>query len=66
MEAENIKDDKIAMLLTFCSECPELYNEVGNILYKLFETNIGGRIKPCMYICGKKGIRRRWTLCIIS
>ena len=54
MEAENIKDDKIAMLLTFCSDCPELYNEVGNILYKLFETNIGAELNlVCTYVVKK-------------
>ena len=54
MEAENIKDDKIATLITYCSECPELYNEVSNILYKLFETNIGAELNlVCTYVVSK-------------
>lgn len=54
MDAKNIEDDKIAMLLTFCSECPELYNEVSNILHKLFETNIGAELNlVCTYVVRK-------------
>lgn len=51
MKTSNIEDDKIAMLMTYCSECPELYNEVGRILYKLFETNIGAELNlVCTYV----------------
>lgn len=51
MEAEKIEDDKVAMLITYCSECPELYNEVGRILYKLFQTNIGAELNlVCTYV----------------
>lgn len=51
MEAKNIENDKIAMLMTYCSECPELYNEVGYILYKLFGTHIGAELNlTCTYV----------------
>lgn len=54
MEARNIDGDKVAMLMTYCSECPELYNEVGLILYKLFGANIGAELNlTCTYVVRK-------------
>ncbi len=54
MEHKNIENDKIAMLMTYCSDCPELYNEVGLILFKLFGTHIGAELNlTCTYVVRK-------------
>lgn len=44
-------DDTMAMLLCYCSECPELYNEINRRLYKLLGKNIGAELTlVCTYI----------------
>lgn len=48
------KDDKLAMLLTYCSECPDLYNEVSRILSRLFEQPAGAELTlVCTYVSHK-------------
>lgn len=48
------KDDKMAMLLSYCSECPDLYNEVSRILSKLFEAPAGAELNlVCTYVVHK-------------
>lgn len=48
------KDDKLAMLMTYCSECPDLYNEVSRILIRLFEQPVGTETAlVCTYVAHK-------------
>ena len=48
------KDDKLAMLLTYCSECPDLYNEVSRILNRLFDQPVGAETTlVCTYVAHK-------------
>lgn len=52
----NNREDKeiIDMLLAYCSECPELYNDVSNILFKLFKANVGAEVNLlCTYVVSK-------------
>lgn len=47
-------NDKMTMLLTYCSECPDLYNEVSRILNRLFEQPVGAEtIMVCTYVAHK-------------
>lgn len=48
------KDDKMDMLLAYCSECPDLCNEVSRILNRLFDQPAEADITLiCTYVAHK-------------